>query len=140
MATVYKAHCRLLNRYVAIKVLKESLKTDPEIVKKFSVEAKAAAGLSHHNIVSVFDVGETDGLSYIVMEYVDGITLKEYLNRHRVLDWRQACNFGIQIGLALEHAHKNGIIHRDIKPHNILVTEDLTLKVADFGIAPSGQQ
>ena len=135
MATVYKAHCRLLNRYVAIKVLKESLKTDPEIVKKFSVEAKAAAGLSHHNIVSVFDVGETDGLSYIVMEYVDGITLKEYLNRHRVLDWRQACNFGIQIGLALEHAHKNGIIHRDIKPHNILVTEDLTLKVADFGIA-----
>lgn len=135
MATVYKAHCRLLNRYVAIKVLKESLKTDPEIVKKFSVEAKAAAGLSHHNIVSVFDVGETDGLSYIVMEYVDGITLKEYLNKNKVLDWRQACNFAIQIGLALEHAHKNGIIHRDIKPHNILVTDDLTLKVADFGIA-----
>lgn len=135
MATVYKAHCRLLNRYVAIKVLKESLKNDPEIVKKFSVEAKAAAALSHHNIVSVYDVGETDGLSYIVMEYVDGITLKEYLNKHGMLDWRMACNFGIQIGLALENAHKNGIIHRDIKPHNILVTEDLTLKVADFGIA-----
>ena len=135
MATVYKAHCRLLNRYVAIKVLKESLKNDPEIVKKFSVEAKAAAGLSHHNIVSVYDVGETDGLSYIVMEYVDGITLKEYLNKHTMLDWREACNFGIQIGLALEHAHKNGIIHRDIKPHNILVTDDHTLKVADFGIA-----
>lgn len=135
MATVYKAHCRLLNRYVAIKVLKESLKNDPEIVKKFSVEAKAAASLSHHNIVSVFDVGETDGLSYIVMEYVDGITLKEYLNQHGVLEWQQACDFGVQIGLALEHAHKNGIIHRDIKPHNILVTEDLTLKVADFGIA-----
>ncbi|HIU48852.1 MAG TPA: Stk1 family PASTA domain-containing Ser/Thr kinase [Candidatus Avimonoglobus intestinipullorum] len=135
MATVYKARCRLLNRYVAIKVLKESLKTDEDIVKKFSVEAKAAAGLSHHNIVSVYDVGETDGLSYIVMEYVDGVTLKEYINKRGCLDWKQACNFAVQIGLALEHAHKNGIIHRDIKPHNILVTDDLTLKVADFGIA-----
>lgn len=136
MATVYKARCRLLNRYVAIKVLKESLKNDMEVVKRFSTESRAAASLSHHNIVSVYDVGETEnGLNYIVMEYIDGVTLKEYINRKYRLDWREACEFAYQIAMALECAHEHGIIHRDIKPHNILLTKDHTLKVADFGIA-----
>ena len=136
MATVYKARCHLLNRYVAVKVLKESLKNDEEVLKRFMTESRAAASLSHHNIVSVYDVGETeDGLNYIVMEYVDGITLKEYIKRNYRLDWREACEFAYQIAMALECAHEHGIIHRDIKPHNILLTKDHTLKVADFGIA-----
>ena len=136
MATVYKAKCHLLNRLVAIKVLKESLKNDEEVLKRFITESRAAASLSHHNIVSVFDVGETDdGLNYIVMEYVDGVTLKEYIKKRYRLGWRQACNFAYQIAMALECAHEHGIIHRDIKPHNILVTKDNIVKVADFGIA-----
>lgn len=135
MATVYKARCKLLNRMVAVKVLKESLKDDPDIVKKFNTESQAAASLSHHNIVSIYDVGDDDGINYIVMEYVDGITLKEYINRKKKLDWHEACTFASQIASALEHAHSKNIIHRDIKPHNILMTKDLNLKVADFGIA-----
>lgn len=136
MATVYKASCRLLNRFVAIKVLKSSLKSDSEIIEKFNREARAVAALSHNNIVSVYDVGETDeGLSYIVMEYVDGITLKEYINQHKPLKWQDAVSIAVQIGNALSHAHEHGIIHRDIKPHNILLTRDMTVKVADFGIA-----
>lgn len=135
MATVYKAKCHLLNRFVAVKVLREELKGDEEIVKKFHVESQSAASLSHHNIVSVYDVGEEDGNSYIVMEYVDGITLKEYIKQKGMLDWREACRFAESICSALDHAHKKHIIHRDIKPHNILMTHDNVLKVADFGIA-----
>ena len=135
MATVYKAQDRLLNRFVAVKILKESLKYDSEITDKFSTEAKAAASLSHNNIVSVYDVGTSDGLNYIVMEFIDGETLKEYINRNKPIKWQTACEITIQIANALTAAHENGIIHRDIKPHNILITKDGTAKVADFGIA-----
>lgn len=135
MATVYKAQDRLLNRFVAVKILKESLKYDNEIVDKFGTEAKAAASLSHNNIVSVYDVGTIDGLSYIVMEFIDGETLKEYINRNKPIKWQTACEITIQIANALSAAHEKGIIHRDIKPHNILITKDGTAKVADFGIA-----
>ncbi len=135
MATVYKAECKLLNRYVAVKVLKDSFRYDLELKDRFNKEAQAAAKLSHNNIVSIFDVGEIDGLSYIVMELIEGITLKEYITQNKPIDWKIARNIGMQIGLALEHAHANGIIHRDIKPHNILITKDNTIKVADFGIA-----
>ena len=135
MATVYKAQDRLLNRFVSVKILKESLKYDSEITDKFSTEAKAAASLSHNNIVSVYDVGTSDGLNYIVMEFIDGETLKEYINRNKPIKWQTACEITIQIANALTAAHENGIIHRDIKPHNILITKDGTAKVADFGIA-----
>ena len=100
MATVYKAHCRLLNRYVAVKVLKESLNNDYEILQRFKTESRAAASLTHHNIVAIYDVGEEDGLNYIVMELVDGITLKEYKSRVRYLPWKTAWDFAMQIGLA----------------------------------------
>lgn len=135
MATVYKARCRLLNRFVAVKVLKAEFKDDPEIVKKFNTESQAVASLSHNNIVSVFDVGNDNGLNYIVMEYVDGITLKEYIAKEGKLSWEEACKFAGQIAMALESAHNQNIIHRDIKPHNILMTHDYILKVTDFGIA-----
>jgi serine/threonine-protein kinase len=135
MATVYKAKCRVLNRYVAIKVLKDSFKYDSEVVKRFNAESRAAAGLSHPNIVQVYDVSEKGGLDYIVMEYVDGITLKDYIAKRGALPWEEACDFAVQIGRALECAHKNHIIHRDIKPHNVLLTKEGMLKVADFGIA-----
>ena len=129
MATVYKAHCKLLNRFVAIKVLKESLGYDYEILQRFKSESRAAASLSHQNIVGIYDVGEDEGINYIVMELVDGITLKEYISRVGCLSWREACDFAAQIGLALQCAHENGIIHRDIKPHNILITKDGVAKV-----------
>lgn len=135
MATVYKARCRVLNRFVAIKVLKDSLKYDSEVVKRFNAESRAAAGLSHPNIVQVYDVSEKGGLDYIVMEYIDGITLKDYIAKRGALPWDEACNFAVQIGRALECAHKHHIIHKDIKPHNVLLTRDGMLKVADFGIA-----
>lgn len=135
MATVYKAECKLLNRYVAVKVIKDSLRYDLDLKDKFNKEAQAAAKLSHNNIVSIFDVGEVEGLNYIVMEYIDGITLTEYINQNKPINWMIARNIAIQIGLALEHAHSNGIIHRDIKPHNILITKENVIKVADFGIA-----
>ncbi len=135
MASVYKAKCRVLNRYVAIKVLKDSLKFDAEVVKKFNTESRAAARLSHPNIVQVYDVGENGDLDYIVMELVDGITLKEYIQREGKLPWKKACDFAAQIGRALECAHAHNIVHRDIKPHNVLMAKDGTLKVADFGIA-----
>ena len=135
MAVVYKAHDRLLNRTVAVKILKESLKNDTEIVEKFAAEGKAAASLSHNNIVSIYDVGQIDGLSFIVMEYVEGMTLKEYINENKPIRWQTACEIAIQIASALSHAHEHGIIHRDIKPHNILITKDNVVKVADFGIA-----
>ena len=135
MATVYKAKCRVLNRFVAIKVLKDSLKYDMDVVKRFNAESRAAAGLSHPNIVQVYDVSEAGGLDYIVMEYVDGITLKDYIKRRGALPWKEACDFAVQIGKALDCAHKNHIIHRDIKPHNVLLKRDGMIKVADFGIA-----
>lgn len=135
MATVYKAKCRVLNRNVAIKVLKDSLKFDTEVVRRFNTESRAAARLSHPNIVQVYDVGESDGLDYIVMELVEGPTLSEYIKNKDKLLWEEACNFAIQIASALACAHENHVIHRDIKPHNVLVSKDGKLKVADFGIA-----
>ena len=135
MAYVYRAHCTLLNRFVAIKVLREDLKDDREFVKRFYIEAQAAASLTHPNIVSIYDVGRDGDLYYIVMEYVEGRTLKEYLDEQGKLPWREAAEYAAQICRALEVAHKNSIVHRDIKPQNIIMTPDGTLKVTDFGIA-----
>lgn len=135
MAEVYKARCTLLNRYVAVKVLKDEFRVDEEFIARFNRESQAAASLSHPNIVSIYDVGCEDGMHYIVMEYVEGITLKEYIEKNGLLPWREALDFSIQICKAMEHAHKKNIIHRDIKPHNIMVTENKILKVTDFGIA-----
>ncbi len=135
MATVYKAKDTLLNRFVAIKILRDSLEDEKQIVSNFIKEAQSSASLVHNNIVSVYDVGEENGLNYMVMEYVDGITLKEYIKRNGVLPWQEACDFAIQIGQGISEAHSINIIHRDIKPQNILMTKDKTLKVTDFGIA-----
>ena len=135
MANVYKAKCSLLNRFVAIKVLKEEFSDDQEFLKRFDIESQASAGLSHSNIVSVHDVGVQDNIHYIVMEYVDGITLKEYLAENGPLSVNEALDFSIQLVSALHHAHRKGIVHRDIKPQNIIVTKDNVLKVTDFGIA-----
>lgn len=140
MAVVYKARCRVLNRYVAIKVLRDDLKNDEEFVKRFNIEAQSAASLTHHNIVSVFDVGTDAGLHYIVMEYVEGPTLKEYIDKKRELPWREAVDIAMQICKGLEVAHKNSIVHRDIKPHNIMRTEEGVIKVTDFGIARANVQ
>ncbi|MDO5707718.1 MAG: Stk1 family PASTA domain-containing Ser/Thr kinase [Andreesenia angusta] len=135
MAEVYKAKCRLLNRYVAVKVLRDQFKNDADVLTKFKREAQSAASLTHPNIVNVYDVGEEDGKNYIVMEYINGKTLKDLINIYGHLDNRETVNTAISIGEALEAAHKNGIVHRDIKPHNIMVTEDRIIKVTDFGIA-----
>lgn len=140
MAIVYKAHCRLLNRYVAVKVLKEDFKDDKEFVRRFNIEAQAAARIQNPHIVSVFDVGCEDGLYYIVMEYVEGITLKQYIDKVKVVPWREAVGYAIQISEGLEEAHKNSVIHRDIKPQNIIMTNDGVLKVTDFGIARATSQ
>mgnify|MGYP003293265008 CR=1 FL=1 len=136
MATVYKAKCRVLNRYVAIKILREEFTTDEEFIKRFEVEAQSAASITHPNIVSVYDVCVEDNLYYIVMELIKGKTLKEIIIEERgALPWKWSVNIAIQIASALEVAHKNNIIHRDIKPHNIIITEDGVAKVTDFGIA-----
>ncbi len=135
MANVYKAKCHKLNRLVAIKILKEELAMDEEFRKRFRTESQAVAMLSHANIMGVYDVGHADGVDYIVMELLDGITLKQYINRKGALNWKEALHFTIQICKALEHAHSRGIIHRDIKPHNIMILRDGSIKVADFGIA-----
>lgn len=135
MATVYRAKCRVLNRFVAIKVLKQSLKQDAEVIKRFNTESRAAAKLSHPNIVQVFDVGDSHGLDYIVMEFVEGVTLSDYIKNNGPLPWEKACDYALQIASALSCAHANHVIHRDIKPHNILVGKDGIVKVADFGIA-----
>lgn len=135
MAVVYKAKCTLLNRFVAIKILRSDFTNDEEFVKRFKVEAQAVASLSHPNVVSIYDVGHQDDIHYIVMEFVDGMTLKDYINKHGALNWQDAIKITIQICSAIEHAHKNNIVHRDIKPHNILLTKDGIAKVTDFGIA-----
>ena len=135
MATVYKARCHVLNRNVAVKVLKEEFTTDAEFVKRFNIEAQAAASLSHPNIVSIYDVGNEGEIYYIVMELVQGKTLKEIITDDGILPWKWTVNIAIQIASALEVAHRNNIVHRDIKPHNIIITENGTAKVTDFGIA-----
>ena len=135
MASVYKAECELLKREVAIKILRDSVKDDESALKSFKQEALAAAKLNHNNIVQIFDVGEVDGSDYMVMELVDGETLKKYIRENGPLSWNEACEFAVQIAQALEAAHSKGVVHRDIKPQNILMTEDKILKVTDFGIA-----
>lgn len=135
MAEVYRARCHLLNRFVAIKALKNEFSEDEEFLHRFEVEAQAAASITHPNIVSVYDVGFDKGTHYIVMELAEGITLKEYINKNGALEWREAAGIAAQICSALECAHKKGIIHRDIKPHNIIITKTGVAKVTDFGIA-----
>ena len=136
MATVYRAEDKVLKRNVAVKVLKDEFTTDEEFIKRFEIEAQSAARLTHPNIVSIYDVGSEDNLYYIVMELIRGKTLKEIIVEERgPLPWKWSVNVAIQIASALEMAHKNNIIHRDIKPHNIIITEDGIAKVTDFGIA-----
>lgn len=135
MALVYKAKCRLLNRFVAIKVLRSEFTEDEEFVKKFRREAQSAASLSHPNIVGIYDVGTENNNYYIVMEYIKGQTLKELIKSKGTLGIEYSTNIAIQICYALDHAHKNNIVHRDIKSHNILIREDNSVKVTDFGIA-----
>ena len=135
MATVYKAKCHVLNRYVAVKVLRDEFTTDEEFIKRFAAEAQSAASLTHPNIVSIYDVGHEDNLYYIVMELIKGKTLKQIINEDGKLPWKWSLNIVSQIASALETAHRNKIIHRDIKPHNIIITEDGIAKVTDFGIA-----
>ncbi len=135
MALVYKARCQLLNRYVAVKILRHEFIADEEFVKKFKRESMASASLSHPNIVGIYDVGEEDDIYYIVMEYVHGKTLKDYIREKGKLDPIEAISIAKQISYALEHAHKNGVVHRDIKPQNIMITDEKIIKVTDFGIA-----
>ena len=136
MATVYKAADKILKRNVAVKILRDEFTTDEEFIKRFEVEAQSAARLTHPNIVSIYDVGVEDNLHYIVMELIQGKTLKEIILEEKgPLPWKWSVNVTIQIASALETAHRNNIIHRDIKPHNIIITEDGIAKVTDFGIA-----
>ncbi|KAF5066532.1 Serine/threonine-protein kinase PrkC [anaerobic digester metagenome] len=135
MAVVYKAKCHRLNRLVAVKILKSDLAQNEEFRRRFHAESKAVAMLSHPNIVSVYDVSQSDDVEYIVMELIDGITLKQYMEKRGRLDWRESLHFTTQIMRGLSHAHSRGIVHRDIKPQNIMVLRDGSVKVADFGIA-----
>jgi len=135
MGLVYKAKCHLLNRYVAVKILKPELTGDEEFINRFKKESLSSASLSHPNIVNIYDVGMEDGIYYIVMEYVKGKTLKDIIRERAPMPYYEIINISRQICLALEHAHNNNIIHRDIKPQNILITHDGIVKVADFGIA-----
>ena len=135
MAVVYKAKCHRLNRLVAIKILKDEFSKDEEFRRRFQAESQSVAMLSHPNIVSVYDVSSSGDIDYIVMELIDGITLRQYMEKKGVLNWRETLHFSMQIAKALEHAHSRGIIHRDIKPHNIMVLKNGSVKVTDFGIA-----
>lgn len=135
MAVVYKAFCHRLNRFVAIKVLRDEFAEDEEFRRRFLAESHAIAMLSHPNIVAVYDVSSCDGVEYIVMELIDGITLRQYLKKRGAISWKETVHFAKQIAKALSHAHQRGIVHRDIKPQNIMLLRDGTIKVADFGIA-----
>ena len=139
-AVVYKAKCHRLNRYVAVKILKGEFASDVQFCRQFHDEAQAVAMLSHPNIVNIYDVSRSGNVDYIVMELIDGITLKEYLSRRGQLSPKEVTIFATQIARALEHAHDHDIIHRDIKPHNIMLLRDGTVKVADFGIAHFAEQ
>ena len=135
MAVVYKARCHRLNRLVAIKILKDEFSKDEEFRRRFQAESQAVAMLSHPNIVSVYDVSTGEEGDHIVMELIDGISLKQYMEKKGVLNWKETLHFAMQIGKALEHAHSRGLVHRDIKPHNVMVLKNGSVKVTDFGIA-----
>ncbi len=135
MAVVYKARCHRLNRLVALKILKDEFARDEEFRRRFRAEGEAVAMLSHPNIVQVYDVSTSDDANFIVMELIDGISLKQYMEKKGVLNWKETLHFGMQIAKGLEHAHSRGIVHRDIKPHNVMVLKNGSVKVMDFGIA-----
>ena len=135
MAVVYKARCHRLNRLVAIKILKDEFAREEEFRRRFHAEGEAVAMLSHPNIVQVFDVSTSESANFIVMELIDGISLKQYMEKKGVLNWKETLHFSMQIAKGLEHAHSRGIVHRDIKPHNIMVLKNGSVKVMDFGIA-----
>ncbi len=137
MAVVYKARCHRLNRLVAIKILKDDFLEDEDFRRRFHAESQAVAMLSHPNIVSVYDVSTSISMEadYIVMELIEGISLKQYMEKKGVLNWKETLHFAMQIAKALEHAHSRGVVHRDIKPHNVMVLKNGSVKVADFGIA-----
>ncbi|NLA77203.1 MAG: serine/threonine protein kinase, partial [Clostridiales bacterium] len=135
MAVVYKAYDNIDDRIVAVKVLKEEFLANEEFRRRFKNESKAIAVLSHPNIVKVYDVSFGDKLQYIVMEYIEGITLKEYIEQQKIINWKEAVHFVVQILRALQHAHDKGIVHRDIKPQNIMLLQNGNIKVTDFGIA-----
>jgi serine/threonine-protein kinase len=135
MSDVYRAKCHKLNRFVAVKVLKQEFAENENFVSKFIIEAQAAAGLMHPNIVNVYDVGEEAGIHYIVMELIEGITLKKYIEKKARLSYKEAVSIAIQVSMGIEAAHNNHIIHRDIKPQNIIISKDGKVKVTDFGIA-----
>lgn len=141
MAVVFRAHDTLMDRTVAVKMLREEFADDDGAVRRFINESKAVAMLSHQNIVNIFDVSVSENLKYIVMEYIEGITLKSYMSEHGRLSFGEICNFTEQILAALDHAHSRGVVHRDIKPQNIMILDDGSIKVTDFGIAklPSAQ-
>ena len=135
MAVVYKATDTRLHRSVAVKILRDELAADEEFRRRFQTEAQAVAMLSHPNIVSVYDVSHSESVEYIVMELIEGVTLMQYMQKKGALGWKEALHFSVQISKALEHAHSKGIVHRDIKPQNIMIIRDGSIKVADFGIA-----
>ena len=135
MAVVYKAKCHRLNRMVAIKILRDENRQDDDFRRRFHAEGQAVGMLSHPNIVSVYDVSSANGVDYIVMELVEGITLKQYMERKGVLNWKETLHFATQIAKALDHAHSRGLVHRDIKPHNVMVLKNGSVRVTDFGIA-----
>ena len=135
MAVVYKARCHRLNRLVAVKILKDDFSKEEEFRRRFHAEGEAVASLSHPNIVQVYDVSSSDNANFIVMELIDGITLKQYMEKKGTLNWKETLHFAMQIAKALEHAHSRSIVHRDIKPHNVMVLKNGSVKVTDFGIA-----